>query len=104
MASATFIETYRAENPQISSPIPSDIMSNLYRLNVDEYERMTAIGTLNDDRIELIDGLLVRKMGKNPPHMWATDTVEEFIRALLPNGFSCRKEGPLRVSDSSMPE
>ena len=25
---------------------------------------------LDDDRVELIDGYLVKKMSKNPPHIW----------------------------------
>ena len=41
----------------------------VYRISVDEYERMVAAGILDDPRVELIHGLLVRKMGKNPPHV-----------------------------------
>ena len=66
---------------------------DLYRLNVDEYERM--VGVLQDPRVELIDGYMVRKMGKNPPHIWSVDAIAEALRSLLP-GWWCRKEDPVR--------
>ena len=31
-----------------------------------------------DDRVELIDGYLVTKMGKKPPHVWAVDSVDGY--------------------------
>jgi hypothetical protein len=44
----------------------------LYRLNVAQYDRMTQDGTIGEhERVELVEGLLVTKMGKNPPRIFA---------------------------------
>jgi len=45
----------------------------LYRMTVDEYERIGEI--LGDPRVELIDGHLVKKTPKNPEHSWSTKQV-----------------------------
>jgi Uma2 family endonuclease len=62
------------------------------------------VGILDDDRIELIDGYLLKKMGKKPPHVWAVHTTEELLRALLPPGWCIRREGPVRIPDFDEPE
>jgi Uma2 family endonuclease len=74
----------------------------LYRITVGEYERMA--GMLNDPRVELIDGYLVKKMSKNPPHIWAVTAVRKALAALLPAGWSWRKEDPVRIPDFHEPE
>jgi len=76
----------------------------LYRMNVREYERITAVGALDDERVELIDGYLVRKMGKNPPHTWATKVILKALEKMLPAGWSWRLEQPVRIPDFDEPE
>ena len=62
-------------------------------------------GALNDDRVELIDGYLVTKMGKKPPHVWSVDCLDELFRALLIGAALCvRKENPLRIVEFDEPE
>jgi len=61
---------------------------DLYRLRVDEYERMA--GVLDDPRVELIDGYLVKKMGKKPPHIWAVESLLTALTTVLPPGWFCR--------------
>ena len=73
----------------------------LYQMNVYEYERITLAGGLDEDRVELIDGYLVKKMGKNPPHSWATQEVSDLIATLLPAGWAWRQEQPVRIPDST---
>jgi Uma2 family endonuclease len=85
--------------PAAPAPLGLD---DLYRMTVDEYERIS--GMLDDDRIELIDGYLVRKMGKKPPHVWAVETLLLAFLALLPIGYFCRKEDPVRIPDLDEPE
>ncbi|MFI5457956.1 MAG: Uma2 family endonuclease [Isosphaerales bacterium] len=80
-------------------PLASPVV---YRISVDEYERMA--GMLDDPRVELIDGYLVRKMGKKPAHCWAVDRTEEALRALLPPGWTLRREGPVRIPNFDEPE
>lgn len=81
--------------PPIASPA-------VYRISVDEYERMA--GLLDDDRVELIDGYLVRKMGQNPPHSWVTREVLNRLDQMLPSGWMWRQEQPVRIPDYDEPE
>jgi Uma2 family endonuclease len=78
--------------------------AELYRINVSEYERLMALGALDDSGIELIDGYLVRKMGKNPPHVWSVDATEIGLARVLPTGWLLRRESPVRIPDFDEPE
>ena len=84
--------------------IPSGPLASpeVYRFTVDEYERMA--GVLDDPRVELIDGYLVRKMGKKPPHIWAVRSILEKLPSLLPPGWTWWKEDPIRIPDFDEPE
>jgi Uma2 family endonuclease len=72
-------------------------------MTVGEYERLVTAGVLDDPRVELIDGYLVRKMGKNPPHIWAVDAIIEALKATVPGGW-IRKEDPVRIPNFDEPE
>jgi Uma2 family endonuclease len=76
---------------------------DVYRMTVDEYERMAEVGILDDDRVELIDGYLVRKMPKKPPHVWAVAATLRALGAIL-SGWCCRKEDPVRIPKFDEPE
>jgi Uma2 family endonuclease len=74
---------------------------DLWRLTVDRYERMVASGVITpDDRVELLEGVLVNKMSKSPEHVLGTILVTDVLRALLPAGWSIRSEQPVRMDDS----
>jgi Uma2 family endonuclease len=89
--------------PVQSIPTPAPLADPaVYRITVDEYERMA--GALDDPRVELIDGYLVKKMGKKPPHVWAADGAEEAIGAILPPGWYLRRESPVRIPKFDEPE
>ncbi|MGC8638654.1 MAG: Uma2 family endonuclease [Isosphaeraceae bacterium] len=86
-----------------SSPAQWLGLPDVYRMTVDEYERLTSAGALDDPRVELIDGYLVKKMPKYPPHIWTVYAVIEILRMLLP-GWWCRKEDPVRIPLFDEPE
>ncbi len=77
-----------------------------YRLTVDQYEAMVDAGILGDDAgLELIEGQLVKKMTKKPPHSSAVEGTWRAIHAALPPGWHVRIEEPVRIpSRDSMPE
>lgn len=88
---------------QPMSACPQPLASpEVYRLSVDEYERMA--GLLDDDGVELIDGYLVRKMGKKPPHFWTVESLDDRLKPLLPPDCCTRREGPVRIPDFDEPE
>jgi Uma2 family endonuclease len=79
-------------------------LSDLYRINVREYERIVAAGALDDERLELIDGYMVKKMPKNPPHSWSTRRILDLVAGFLPPGWLWRLEQPVRIPDYDEPE
>ncbi len=77
---------------------------DLYRIDVDEYETLAATGALKDPRVALVDGYLVRKMTKKPPHVFSCDAVREALALILPAGWWLRQEKPVRIPDYDEPE
>src|SRR5271157_1474464 len=94
---STITPTRQASSPPTFSTAPV-----LYRMTVDEYERIGEM--LNDPRVELIDGHLVKKMPKNPEHSWATKQVLKALESRLPRGWISRKEEPVRIPAYDEPE
>jgi Uma2 family endonuclease len=96
--------------PLLSEPSPdvlapqADVLGDLYRMTVDEYECMADAGVLKDRRVELINGWLVRKMTTKPSHVIAVDATREAIAGLLPPGWWLREEKPIRIPDFDEPE
>lgn len=71
------------------------------RLTVAQYDAIAAAGILEaDDRIELLDGLLVEKMTKNPPHRIATRRIVDALTAIVPSGWYVDSQEPIVTSDS----
>ncbi len=79
-------------------------LGDLHRITVDEYERMAGSDTPEVPQIELINGLLVKKMVKKPRHVSACELVAGALEALLPEGWYIREQNPLRVSEYDEPE
>lgn len=71
------------------------------RFTVDEYERMTAAGVLSEaDAVELLEGWIVPKMPKYPPHDGTIDLIAALLASLLPPGYFVRVQNSLRTPDS----
>ncbi len=78
----------------------------IYRLTLEQYHEMARSGTLtSDDRVELLEGLLVCKMTKLPPHEYARHVLPDLLRPLLSEGWSVMVERPITLPRShSEPE
>ena len=78
----------------------------IYRLTLEQYHEMARSGTLtSDDRVELLEGLLVCKMTKLPPHTFACLQLFREMSRTLPAGFFCDRERPITLPRSqSEPE
>ena len=76
------------------------------RITVDEYEAMADRGEITPaDRLVLIEGQLVKKMTKYPPHTIGLLLTYHTIHDMLPPGWHARKEDPVRIpSRDSEPE
>jgi Uma2 family endonuclease len=74
------------------------------RWSVDEYHTMLRAGILSeDDHVELLDGWLVPKMTKNPPHRIATRRVRKALERVVPQGWYVDSQEPI-ASPTSEPE
>jgi Uma2 family endonuclease len=90
----------------ILSPQPR-VRGNIWRKRWtrDEYDKCIEIGVFTEeDKIELIDGELIKKMPVKPPHATALSLAEEALRSLLPTGFHTRNQQPIALSNRSEPE
>lgn len=71
------------------------------RFTVEEYERLGETGVLcEDDSVELLEGLIVKKMTKNPLHDATIDILTRLFGRLLPGGWFLRVQNVLRTPDS----
>ena len=87
-----------------TTPSP-ELTSGLYRMTVHQYDRMIDDGSIaEDDRVELIEGLLLNKMGRKRPHIVAGNKGLRMLSGIVPNGWYVAKEDPIVVSDWSKPE
>ena len=81
------------------------LASRLSRLTVGQYDRMIEHGTIGDaEALELIEGLLVTKMGRNRPHVQAGKKGLAALLRIVPPGWHVAKEDPVVASDWSKPE
>jgi Uma2 family endonuclease len=94
-----------------SSPVRPTILPGpglataLYRLTVRQYDRMLADGTIaEDERVELIEGLLVARASRNRAAIVAGNKVLRILWRIIPPGWHIAKGAPIVVSDWSKPE
>ncbi len=74
------------------------------RFTVGEYHRMISAGILTkDDRVELLEGWLVQKMSRNPPHDVVVGLLLQLLFAKLPRGWHSRGQSAM-TTDVSEPE
>lgn len=80
---------------------PSPNLLPLWRLTVAQYHQMRDQGILTEaDAIELLEGLLVQKMPKNPPHRIATRLVRDFLESLECAGWYVETQEPITLGNS----
>ena len=90
----------------MSAPSAAGTTLPLLRLSVPQYHAMRRAGILTaDDRVELLDGLLVSKMTKNPPHSLATELTRRALEDALRAGgvheaWHVRSQEPITTEDS----
>lgn len=86
-----------------SAPVPAKASErrSIYPLTVDQYHRMIAEGILTaKDRVELIEGVLVQKMSRNPPHDEALARIMRRLVRLLPEEWTLRGQSAVTLRHS----
>ncbi|MDQ3009112.1 MAG: Uma2 family endonuclease [Acidobacteriota bacterium] len=82
----------------ISPPLTSEF---IWRLSVEQYHKMIVADILTeDDPIELLEGILVTKMPKNPPHSLVTQLVRDALARLISLGWCVNAQEPITLVDS----
>jgi len=78
--------------------IPNDL---ILRLSIEQYHAIIQAGILTDeDSVELLEGWLVFKMPKNPPHRVTTRLVRTALENILPAGWYVDSQEPITLSNS----
>ncbi|HMN28229.1 MAG TPA: hypothetical protein PKE45_08745, partial [Caldilineaceae bacterium] len=96
------IETASVEHGTPRADLPDDLV--LWRMSVKQYHAIAGAGIINEDEpVELVEGLLVDKMTKNPPHTFATQETRIALENLLPDGWFVNIQEPITL-DTSEPE
>jgi Uma2 family endonuclease len=70
-------------------------------ISVARYHKMIATGVLTtDDAVELLEGWILPKMPKNPPHVFAVETLIEIFLRLNLQRYIVRSQNPITTTDS----
>ncbi|MEG4633129.1 Uma2 family endonuclease [Microcoleus sp. AR_TQ3_B6] len=78
--------------------IPNDL---ILRLSIEQYHAIIQAGILtSDDSVELLEGWLVCKIPKNPPHRVTTRLVRTALENILPAGWYVDSQEPIALSNS----
>ncbi len=76
-------------------------MAGFRRFSVAEYHKLIDIGLLTEnDNLELIEGYLILKMSRNPPHDSCIHLTLRMLLRCLPPDWSLRIQSALTLSDS----
>jgi Uma2 family endonuclease len=75
------------------------------RWSVEEYYRLAEMGFIApDERVELIEGEIIRMSPLNPPHAFGSGRVQSLLLGIFQTGWVVRIGLALRVSTESEPE
>src|SRR6478736_3064070 len=86
--------------PRSVERIVNDPLS-VRRFSVAEYHKMYEIGVLGpNERVELLEGWIVKKMPQNPPHSSSLGRINRLLARVLPSGWSLRIQCPITLTDS----
>ena len=76
-------------------------LSSFWRISVDRYHKMIQRGLLTtNDRLELLEGMLIKKMTVNPPHAFVTETIDKTFARLFSDNFFNSSQQPVTMDDS----
>jgi len=88
---------YRPQSSDVL--IPAD--EAYYRFSVRQYHELVRLGIITeDDPVELLDGLLVKKMGKNPPHRIVKRLLVRALERIVPESWYVEEQEPITLSRS----
>lgn len=73
----------------------------VWRFSLAQYHQMIRLGILTeDDPVELLEGWIIHKMPKNPPHRAATKLTRNALEEIVPSGWYVDAQEPITLEDS----
>jgi Uma2 family endonuclease len=82
----------------LAPPLP------IHRFTVEQYQRLGDLGLITpEDRVELLEGWIVKKMNQRPVHGFIVRWLNEFFMRELPIGWICQCQLPI-TTERSEPE
>ncbi|MBI3636006.1 MAG: Uma2 family endonuclease [Candidatus Rokubacteria bacterium] len=69
-----------------------------------EYERLVEMGIFADERLELLDGVLVVREPQGGPHAGIVELVAHVLEGAFGDGWHARRHSPFALDDASEPE
>jgi len=86
----------------LTPPASVSVVDRLYRLTVAQYHAMGEAGIFkSDDRVELLEGLIVTKMGKGQPHIIVTEILARWLYRIVPDGWFPSMQNPVTIAESN---
>jgi Uma2 family endonuclease len=86
---------------QTAQPVTYGLDASIAQFSVARYQRMIEAGILtSEDKVELLENYVVRKMPRNPPHDGTIDLVKATLGGQLPSGWLLRIQQTVVLSDS----
>ncbi len=93
VATATLLAS--TGNNNVASSLP------ILRLSVKQYHAMLQAEVFQSgDPVELLEGLLVLKMSKHPPHVFANARLNDALSDLVPTGYFVNSQDPITTLES----
>ncbi|MBU6239353.1 MAG: Uma2 family endonuclease, partial [Planctomycetes bacterium] len=84
-----------------TTELPKSFPFQPIRLSVQRYHELTRVGAFTEhDAVELLDGVVVEKMPKNPPHRLATRKCDLLLSQLCPEGWHVQNQEPITLQNS----
>lgn len=72
---------------------------------VELYNQLIDAGILTPDhKVELLEGIIIKKMAINEPHAACVDGLHEYFYDKYAKQFTYRSENPIHLSETSLPE
>jgi Uma2 family endonuclease len=89
----------------LPGPAASQSRPRHYRFTVAQFSQMRRDGTIGpQERVELIDGLVVTKVSKNPPHILVGKLLFSALQGIIPAGWHVTKDDDVAVSNHDQPQ
>ena len=99
--SSTLLEPPETETRLVKPARDEVVGGGLYHWSLEQFQEIVRRGILtSEDRVELLKGVVVKKMTNNPKHAEVIEQLTERLRILSPEGWRLRVQLPIQSGDN----